>query len=254
MKCPKCGFNSFEFLESCKKCGAEFGSFKQTHGISPVVLRSGSALAAAAVPDSLPEPARAAALSVPGEETGFSWSAPEELPGTARDEKQDEDIDFSFADTAEAGPGGNSASSGFSFEEQPEQATAQQPSGFGEAFRDEFSFVETPLDNTPPGTSGSTLDETADFGEALLDPLSLSTEAAKEGENAVLNEFDFTSIDNAAASETPASGAEDEDLFSFEETGLPEKPQEKKPAADQDDFDKEFKEIFSFEDSDEETK
>jgi len=54
MKCPKCGFNSFEFLESCKKCGAGFGSFKQTHGISPVILRSGSALAAAAVPGFTP--------------------------------------------------------------------------------------------------------------------------------------------------------------------------------------------------------
>ncbi len=254
MKCPKCGFNSFEFLESCKKCGAGFGSFKQTHGISPVILRSGSALAAAAVPDSPPEPAPAAPTGAPEEETGFSWSAPEESPGTARDMKQEEDVDFSFRDTADEVQQDGSTFSGSSIEEQPEQATTQQQDGFGEAFRDEFSFDETPLDSTTPGTSDSALNETDDFGEALLDPLSLSAEAAKEGESAVLNEFDFTALDDAAATEAPATGAGEEELFSFVAPELAEKPQEKKPAADLDDFDKEFKEIFAFEDTDEETK
>lgn len=246
MKCPKCGFNSFEFLESCKKCGAGFGSFKQTHGISPVILRAGSALAAAAAQDSPPAPAPAAAAGAPEEETGFSWSAPEDSPGTA---PQEEAADFSFSDTAQKVPQDDGAFSEFSFEEQPQQAASQQTAGVGGAFRDEFSFDETPLESTAPASPDSTLDETADYGEALLDPLSLSTEAAKEGENAVLNEFDFTTLDDAAA-----TGAEEEELFSFVEPELAEKPQARKPAADLDDFDKEFKEIFSFEDTDEETK
>jgi len=25
VKCPKCGFNSFEYLDSCKKCGSALG-------------------------------------------------------------------------------------------------------------------------------------------------------------------------------------------------------------------------------------
>ena len=44
MKCPKCGYNSFEFLNACKKCGAELGSFKKTHRIS-AVLRPAAAVA-----------------------------------------------------------------------------------------------------------------------------------------------------------------------------------------------------------------
>lgn len=40
MKCPKCGFNSFEFLDSCKKCGSALTPFKQDLGIRAVVLPS----------------------------------------------------------------------------------------------------------------------------------------------------------------------------------------------------------------------
>lgn len=29
MKCPKCGYNSFEYLETCKKCGQGLGEHKQ---------------------------------------------------------------------------------------------------------------------------------------------------------------------------------------------------------------------------------
>jgi hypothetical protein len=38
MKCPKCGYNSFEFFSSCKKCSADLGAYKQTYNITPLVL------------------------------------------------------------------------------------------------------------------------------------------------------------------------------------------------------------------------
>lgn len=38
MKCPKCGYNSFEHLASCKKCKADLSETKQRLGISPVTL------------------------------------------------------------------------------------------------------------------------------------------------------------------------------------------------------------------------
>ena len=38
MKCPKCGFNSFEYYDSCKKCSADLTGFKQTYSITPMVL------------------------------------------------------------------------------------------------------------------------------------------------------------------------------------------------------------------------
>jgi predicted nucleic acid-binding Zn-ribbon protein len=38
MKCPKCGYNSFEYHNSCKKCASDLGAYKQTHNIIPLVL------------------------------------------------------------------------------------------------------------------------------------------------------------------------------------------------------------------------
>jgi len=38
MKCPKCGFNSFEYYDSCKKCSADLKGYKQTYSISSLVL------------------------------------------------------------------------------------------------------------------------------------------------------------------------------------------------------------------------
>jgi hypothetical protein len=38
MKCPKCGFNSFEYYDSCKKCSVDLRGYKQTYSISSLVL------------------------------------------------------------------------------------------------------------------------------------------------------------------------------------------------------------------------
>lgn len=38
MRCPKCGYTSFESYDSCRKCSADLMAFKQTHGITPMVL------------------------------------------------------------------------------------------------------------------------------------------------------------------------------------------------------------------------
>lgn len=38
MKCPKCGFNSFEYYDSCKKCSSDLIVFKQIHSITSLVL------------------------------------------------------------------------------------------------------------------------------------------------------------------------------------------------------------------------
>ncbi len=38
MKCPKCGYNSFEYHNSCKKCSGDLGAYKLTHNITPIIL------------------------------------------------------------------------------------------------------------------------------------------------------------------------------------------------------------------------
>ena len=46
MKCPKCGFNSFDYLDNCKKCGSDLVPFKAKHGLRsllfPEVTRRGA--------------------------------------------------------------------------------------------------------------------------------------------------------------------------------------------------------------------
>lgn len=38
MKCPKCGYNSFEYYGKCRKCSADFTDYKKTYSICPIVL------------------------------------------------------------------------------------------------------------------------------------------------------------------------------------------------------------------------
>ena len=38
MKCPKCGFNSFEYYDNCNKCSADLTGYKLTYSISSLVL------------------------------------------------------------------------------------------------------------------------------------------------------------------------------------------------------------------------
>jgi predicted nucleic acid-binding Zn-ribbon protein len=38
MKCPKCGFNSFEYYDSCKKCSGDLIAFKAIHSVTSLVL------------------------------------------------------------------------------------------------------------------------------------------------------------------------------------------------------------------------
>ena len=38
MKCPKCGYTSFESNNSCAKCGNELSDFREAYGLAPLVL------------------------------------------------------------------------------------------------------------------------------------------------------------------------------------------------------------------------
>jgi predicted nucleic acid-binding Zn-ribbon protein len=38
MKCPKCGFNSFEYYDHCKKCSSDLTGYKQAYSITSLVL------------------------------------------------------------------------------------------------------------------------------------------------------------------------------------------------------------------------
>jgi hypothetical protein len=38
MKCPKCGYNSFEFNDNCPKCLTDLTGYKATHGLKAMAL------------------------------------------------------------------------------------------------------------------------------------------------------------------------------------------------------------------------
>jgi len=90
MKCPKCGFNSFEYHDACKKCAHDLTGYKQTYGIQAVVLPQEARESLAASPremaetDQTPETSEAVtdmfSFDLPAEET----TVPEAPPTTER--------------------------------------------------------------------------------------------------------------------------------------------------------------------------
>ncbi len=60
MKCPKCGYNSFEYLDSCRKCGTDLAAHKKSFRIRPLILphEAGRAPVAAAAAAPAPAPAK----------------------------------------------------------------------------------------------------------------------------------------------------------------------------------------------------
>lgn len=178
MKCPKCGYNSFEFLDNCKKCSSDLVAFKDSLGIRPVILpfmakaaeapamgfTTDSALLEQTVPANISEPI--------GEDDAFSWDEPlaEESPkqeesipglgmGSAQGEKDDAGL-FSFGEESATDSFGE-----FSFEEVAKESSQQaaalsavQPS-VEESFADLLesnSSLETPFATAIGG--GATLE------------------------------------------------------------------------------------------------
>lgn len=73
MKCPKCGYNSFEYLDQCKKCGNDLVSFKESNGIRSVLIPvavNEVAVPAVALAPELPQDQPVADASE------FSWDEP----------------------------------------------------------------------------------------------------------------------------------------------------------------------------------
>jgi len=145
MRCPKCGYNSFDHLDSCKKCGKDLVEFKQSFGIKSVLFpgqmgldssvaeaefdsvadaavtaATGGAVAAAAVAD--PVAAEPAAAD-DGDDFGFDFM------GDSAD-----DDDLSFDELFEEAPEDED------IEETIEGPKAAEPEEKDAAEGDDFSF------------------------------------------------------------------------------------------------------------------
>jgi hypothetical protein len=114
MKCPKCGYNSFEFHDSCKKCANDLTGYKQTYGLKSIVLplEARTNMAAALMAEE--------ALNAPAPDTSeaqadmFSFDVPDAVVSNAA-----ADDPFNFDDEP-AQTGGE-----FSFDEGQQSVQAQ---------------------------------------------------------------------------------------------------------------------------------
>jgi hypothetical protein len=241
MKCPKCGYNSFEFLELCKKCGADFASFKKSMGIKPLVFVSGAT--AMNAQQQFAEDA-AVMTSPAADNESFTWDGP--TPGTtAEGDKPFDGFDLEFikTDTPRAVPD-------YTFNEVPEKdlPTATEDSAM-EAFEG-FSFEEPDVTVLEPEEPPVIAAFEQEFLGAEDMDLAEAPENSYFGETGVKGELAIEEIiaPDLESLEIDAS----EPIFELEE--LPDEEEMKhdkiaKPAKDISagilDFDKEFDAIFT---------
>ncbi len=100
MKCPKCGYNSFECYDVCIKCSHDLTSHKENHGLKPIVLQAETRTAmAAALTAKTPSAAAPESLSEQTDDL-FSFDLPDEEPA-----KEEVKVDFfNFSEKAATPP------------------------------------------------------------------------------------------------------------------------------------------------------
>ena len=104
MKCPKCGYNSFESQDTCKKCSNDLSAYKMTYGLKPIVLQQETriAMAEALAAESPPAATEQQAAEQPSDM--FSFDLPDEVPAAPAAKAIDSDDFFSFGDQPSAIP------------------------------------------------------------------------------------------------------------------------------------------------------
>ena len=105
MKCPKCNYISFDYLDSCKKCGKDLSEHKEKHNIRSLLFAG----------------AGAGAVAGAG------------IAGTAEAAAEDGDFTFDFMEGEEQVAVNESPTP------EPDQVPADDPFGGGEE-SDDFSF------------------------------------------------------------------------------------------------------------------
>ncbi len=253
MKCPKCGFNSFEFLENCKKCGVSLASFKKSLGVNPVVYASGPARMETPQPPPAfvpPEEASLPAASIvePDEdsEETFSWDIPA-LSETAQETDTGfSGFDMDFMKDAEKPV---EPESGFSFHEDTASENTEVPRTEDSNSFDEFSFYENTLDpGNVPVSAGNSEDRP---GSDLFGETGVIGEILPEQLQAIGRE---TELSDPAGNSSPETGRY-ENEFTFEHLSGETKNVEiegqeiKKDALDISDFERDFESIFQTDDA-----
>lgn len=180
MKCPKCGYNSFEYLDSCKKCNTDLISFKMTHGIKPTILPAMDLVVGRSTEEQRPLLASSPGSGALPESEEFSWHESAEeaageagaFPALGLDLPPEEPDHFNFsldlpepeAEPAPAAGGEELSLGGFGDEENDffassdaasapqagkDEPTAREDTPFGELSFEDVYNVEDSNDTSP---------------------------------------------------------------------------------------------------------
>ncbi|MCF6267399.1 MAG: RDD family protein [Desulfuromusa sp.] len=212
MRCPKCGYNSFDHLDSCKKCGKDLVEFKQSFGIKSVLfpgqMGSGDgaedaeleSIAAdavvAAVTGVAAATATAAVVNGAGAEPTASGSDGDDFGFDFMGDSS-EDNDLSFDELFEEAPEDEDIEETIEGPKEAEEAEANAESG------DDFAF-DLPDDEA---------DLEDDFGIGADE---------KARASATEDDFSFDDEEPDSATESEDSGSEENPKRPFD---LPESPQ-----------------------------
>jgi len=181
MKCPKCGYNSFEIHDTCKKCANDLASYKDIHGLKSIVLplETRTVMAEKLMAEQAQdEPA--AAVDAPADM--FSFDLPEEETTTAT--PKDDPFDFGSEATSPVLGGGDYS---FSKEQMSAQAKAEE-----DAFADLLESSSKGTGSTPPTSQPAEANDQA--GMELSNFTWDDTPDVAPGEIAKPAEDDFNSL------------------------------------------------------------
>jgi predicted nucleic acid-binding Zn-ribbon protein len=184
MKCPKCGFNSFEYYDSCKKCSSDLTGYKQTYSITSMVLPQEAKEKLAAEFRSAESATDQIGDGEEAHDDIFSFDLPDDSPSAP---SQGNDNPFKFAaPPADVNPSGNSKSDDDVFADLLESTSQSEDSPFGatpaaspppaaksadtksspgEFDLENFSWDDTPSAADAPGSTEVTDDFDSLFGE-----------------------------------------------------------------------------------------
>jgi len=154
MKCPKCGYNSFEFNDSCKRCAQDLTGYKVTYGLKPLVLapETRSAMAASIMTEPEQEEVPQQAPEPPTDM--FSFELPETKPADTPRTIGTDDV-FTFSE-----PPASTLTTGYGTFTLDDETSTNQSKTVDEAFADL-------LDSSPlPGKARDAEQKSVSFGAA----------------------------------------------------------------------------------------
>lgn len=183
MKCPKCGYNSFEFNDVCKRCSQDLTGYKTSFGLKPIVLPQERRTELATTMHAEPEQEQTPPPTEESPSDIFSFDLPEETPAAAGATNKDDFFKFEAPAPPETPAGYNT----FSFDDD---SATNQAKALDDAFAD--LLESSPLASSDPFAGQNTAQGGDTSAEYELSSFSWDepAEPAAPGEKKPVDDFE----------------------------------------------------------------